>query len=191
MSYPINTGIPAANNDPADDQPLMQQNYSNIASYLAVDHIPAGATGNGFHKQVTYYTENTPSSPTDPTSISFTAQASTLSQTKGSASSIAQNFFRNQNGIFPINGIRAFGVFASSINPVTTFLNGFNVESISGQNAVYTITLTTNAVVGNNIAVITNTAGNTSTPSYTFSGGILTLTSVTVGTNISFVILQI
>jgi len=54
MTFPINTTIPGANNDPADDQPLMQQNFGNINSYLSVDHVTPGATGNGFHKQSTY-----------------------------------------------------------------------------------------------------------------------------------------
>jgi hypothetical protein len=49
MSFPINTNIPAAGNDPADDQPLMQQNYANINSFLAVDHVEAGAVNNGYH----------------------------------------------------------------------------------------------------------------------------------------------
>lgn len=191
MSYPINTGIPAENNDPADDQPLMQENFSNISSYLAIDHILAGATGNGFHKQVTYYTENTPAMPTDPTSVAFTAQGSSLSVAIGSATTVAQNFFRNQNAIFLLSAVRAFGVFTSSTSAVTTLLNAFNVLAISGSGTSYAITLATNAVVGNNVVVFTNTQSNTSTPAYTFSGGALRLTNVTIGTNVNFLILQI
>lgn len=47
--YPIDENIPAAPNDPADDQPLMEQNYANIKGYLAVDHVPAGSANNGYH----------------------------------------------------------------------------------------------------------------------------------------------
>lgn len=64
MSFPINTGIPATNNDPADDQPQMQQNFSNINGYLSVDHVEPGTVGDGFHEQVTMNSNNVPSLPT-------------------------------------------------------------------------------------------------------------------------------
>lgn len=47
--YPIDTNIPSTPNDPADDQPVMQQNFANIAGYVAVDHVPAGSVNNGYH----------------------------------------------------------------------------------------------------------------------------------------------
>lgn len=67
MSYPINPNIPAANNDPADDQPGMQTNFANINSYVQVDHTnPSLGTGAGQHKQVTFQSNNPPSSPVSP-----------------------------------------------------------------------------------------------------------------------------
>jgi len=66
MTFPIDVNIPAANNDPADDQPLMQQNYANINSYLQVDHTNPAAVGAGQHKQVTFNSTNVPSVPTTP-----------------------------------------------------------------------------------------------------------------------------
>lgn len=67
MSYPINPNIPNANNDPADDQPVMQQNFANINSYLQVDHTnPAQNPGAGDHKQVTFFSPNPPTSPVSP-----------------------------------------------------------------------------------------------------------------------------
>lgn len=65
-TFPINTTIPAANNDPADDQPLMQANFANINSYVQVDHINPAATGAGQHKQVTFNSNNVPTPPTSP-----------------------------------------------------------------------------------------------------------------------------
>lgn len=56
MSYPIDTSIPSANNDPADDQPLMKDNFSNISSFLSVDHVAPGTTNNGFHSQTHFNT---------------------------------------------------------------------------------------------------------------------------------------
>ncbi len=64
MSYPINPNIPATNDDPADDQPIMQRNFSSINGFLGVDHINPGTTGDGFHKQITFYSNNPPTVPT-------------------------------------------------------------------------------------------------------------------------------
>jgi hypothetical protein len=72
MTYPINTSIPAANNDPADDQPEMQTNFGNINSYLQIDHTNPAATGAGQHKQVTFNNVTSPSTPTDPVAILYT-----------------------------------------------------------------------------------------------------------------------
>jgi hypothetical protein len=51
MSYPfpINVNIPNAPNNPADDQPQMKLNFQNIAGFLAVDHVAAGAVNAGYH----------------------------------------------------------------------------------------------------------------------------------------------
>lgn len=60
MSFPINTGIPAAGNDPADDQPEMLKNFNNINGFLSVDHIAPGTTNNGYHQQVHLINEAAP-----------------------------------------------------------------------------------------------------------------------------------
>jgi hypothetical protein len=54
MAFPFNFGIPAANNNPSSDQPIMQQN--NVSSYgiLSVDHVTYGLTNAGTHKTVTF-----------------------------------------------------------------------------------------------------------------------------------------
>lgn len=56
MTFPINTTIPAAGNDPSIDQQPMQTNFANINSYLGVDHTTPGTNpGDGQHKQVTFH----------------------------------------------------------------------------------------------------------------------------------------
>jgi hypothetical protein len=54
MAFPFNTGIPAANNNPSADQPIMQLN--NVSSYgiLDVDHVTYGIVNAGTHKSVTF-----------------------------------------------------------------------------------------------------------------------------------------
>lgn len=54
MSFPFNFGIPAANNNPSDDQPIMQQNNMSSFGILNVDHVTYGLTNAGTHKTVTF-----------------------------------------------------------------------------------------------------------------------------------------
>lgn len=60
MSFPINTQIPNAPNDPADDQPEMKKNFVNINSFLKVDHVDPGAANNGYHKQIHMSNQSAP-----------------------------------------------------------------------------------------------------------------------------------
>ncbi len=161
MSYPIDVTIPNPNNNPADDCPKIRTNFGNIASFLEVDHVAAGSIGNGFHEQVTYYTENPPAllpveSVGANTSIGFTGnlQAPTgvlVGRASVPASPIAQLFYANQNNVFPMMAIRAFGL----INTPNIVANGFNVSSIT-KNSVgnYTVVLQTNATNGVNFAIL-------------------------------------
>lgn len=51
--FPINTTVPATNNDPADDQPIMLQNTQNTVGFLKVDHIaPGTAQIAGYHNLI-------------------------------------------------------------------------------------------------------------------------------------------
>lgn len=49
-----NSSIPAANNDPSQDQPLMLQNYLSISNLITQDHVGFGNNQGGFHKKTTY-----------------------------------------------------------------------------------------------------------------------------------------
>jgi hypothetical protein len=51
-SLNYNTGIPAANNNPSSDQPLMQTNFNSINTWMGVDHLPFSSTNYGKHQQV-------------------------------------------------------------------------------------------------------------------------------------------
>jgi hypothetical protein len=141
--YIINTNIPDAPNDPADDQPIMKQNYANIAGFLAVDHVAAGTNpGAGFHAKVTINDVAAPAAPIDPVSVMYTAA--------GTASTVADLRFRNANAIFPISALKACCVFVPDTAGVGTFyvpLNQFNIATIQKTiGLTYTVTFTTNAV---------------------------------------------
>src|SRR5580658_4844228 len=51
MSFAYNSGIPAANNNPSNDQDPMQKNFLTISNWVNVDHFGFGQQGgfNGYH----------------------------------------------------------------------------------------------------------------------------------------------
>jgi len=181
--FPIDGTIPAANNDPADDQPIMQDNFANTKGFLTVDHIAPGTNSSpnfaGFHKQVTYSSSFLPAAPVNPRGISFTANSASADplftgHTTNSASPVVQNFFRNSNNIFPMTAVRAFGLLQLNTSPVEpgflTILNGFNIHSFQTGGVIgvagkdFIVRIVTNSVVGDNVAVFLQMQNTTVTP---------------------------
>lgn len=60
--FTFTTSIPAANNAPASDQPLMLTNNVSTSSILNIDHYSFNNNSGGLHKQVTLPVESIPSS---------------------------------------------------------------------------------------------------------------------------------
>lgn len=184
MTFPIDTTIPATNNNPSNDQPKMQTNFANINSYVQVDHVNPSATGAGYHEQVTFNANNVPGSlPSNSVAVSYT--------NAGTASASSDSFFRNGSGIFRLNLLRACGSFTTSASP--TLATSYNCASISGSSGGPTlVTLTAGATTGNNVMVIINDSLGSSY-AYSFSGAVL---SITVGSTspavlVSFFVFQI
>lgn len=193
MSFPIDTTIPNEPNDPIDDVPLIRGNFNNINSYLKVDHVEAGAPGNGYHKEVTFYDKVVQGVPVDPTSVLYTDS--------GSASTVADMRFKNANGIFPPNAIRACGVFIANnsltVPQTIALINGFNVESVvrtGGDN--YTVTFTAGAI-NNSVKPIVFVVSNQDSPAGLASAIGNTYASDTLrfqpqnGRLVNFIVLQI
>lgn len=171
MSISYNTGIPAASHNPSNDQPLMRDNTDAINSIWDIDHISfnSGAGLNsGQHKQVTLNGENAAGAQTDPNSVLYTGA--------GTASAVAQLFWRNQNSIYHISPIRAWGTFVPTAIVLT---QTFNIASIVRNSAgSYTITMNTNVVTGTSYAVFISAGGGPITsPTTTYA-----ITSATVFT---------
>lgn len=204
-TFSFNTGVPNANNDPSVDQPDMQTNNVSDNAIWAVDHLTYGSSGSGGagasagqHLRVTYNSKTTPApaAPTDPISISNTADATdalAVPTATNSASSIAQEFFTNQNGKFPTSSIKAFGVFTTTNSagpfPVSIPIDmGMNVVSVNKTTTTnYVIALTPNAVVGTTIVFFSNGGANT----YALNTLTFTNLGASNGSKISFAILQI
>jgi len=157
MSVSYNLDIPAANNAPSVDQPNMLINTNAVDTILAVDHVAFNVLNGGTHKQVTFSSENTPSAPTNPASVLYT--------TAGTASSNADMRFRNANGIFPVNLIRAYGVFDT--NGATISSQSINISS-SGfvSNQGYTLTLSANATNSADYAVFATGYSDSLNPAF-------------------------
>lgn len=72
MSFTYTTGIPAAGNNPSNDQPNMLQNTNAISNLLVVDHIGFNDSDAGQHKKISFNDVASPGSPTDPLSYLYT-----------------------------------------------------------------------------------------------------------------------
>lgn len=144
-----NVNIPDAPNNPSNDQPLMQTNTNAIDTILGVDHVSFNITNppdGGTHKQVTFSTKNAPGAQTDPQSVLYTGS--------GTASTISQLLFRNQNGTFQISTTRAWAL-CDAAGIVST--QSINVSSVTRNSAGnYSIVLTANAVSTINFAILTS-----------------------------------
>ncbi len=183
-TFNYNYNIPAANNNPSSDQPLMLENYQSINDLVAVDHVGFEVANGGQHKQVTFNATASPSAPTDPISVLYTANDS---------STHPNQYFKNSQATFLLSGVKAFGVFTAGAGTGNvTPLNSYNISTtITKPTATrYVITLNSNAVTGNNVIVMITTSSSDFT-NYTFSGGVLTINMPSVvAVTINFMILQ-
>lgn len=200
--FTYNAGVPFATNNPSNDQPQMLINTVSINGIWNIDHVGFNSTGvignpqasGGQHLQVTFNGKNVPIvGPTDPLSVLYTKS--------GTASSISEMLYRNQNGIFQVSPIKAWGYIGGS----TLVPNGgqaVNVGPITHPSTgIYAISLTTNSVSGVNFGVLVS--ADSGTPSlagkYHVTGPAAfqlqffdtTTNTLTDPNNFSFIVLQI
>jgi hypothetical protein len=194
MTFTYNNAVPAANDNPSVDQPDMLINVQSTESLIAVDHISFNTANGGTHKQVTFNNVAAPGAQTDPQSILYTKA--------GTASTKAEMFFRNENGVFQVSPIKAWG-FADSGGNIIGF-QSLNVASITpAGTGRYNVVLTANAVNSNQFAIkvssfITSSANGTQS-GYNITGvGTFQLvflrldgTAFLNPTNFSFEVLQV
>ena len=192
-NFPFDDGIPAANNNPSNDQPNLLINNQSTNGILNEDHISFEQDNGGTHRKMTFYQNATPLVPAGSTE-------SQIYPAQGVASTSSDTKFVNFSGTYLLNAIRAFGSFS------TVATNGalalptqiLNVASITSSNngQTYTIVLTTNAVGGttnNDVVVLTNLSNN-GTQTWSFAANTLTLNTnagSTGGQKYSFAILQV
>lgn len=146
--------IPAANNDPSDDQPNMLQNTNAINTWNNVDHIGFEDNDGGLHKFVRLNAKNDPGAQSG-------NQGAIFSQS-GSVDTNALLVFRNPTADFPISPIRAMVLFTTQLTtdgnttyaPTQEFnINGDIEEVRGGGISTMTIELDAGIVTGNDIIV--------------------------------------
>src|SRR5438309_2088604 len=108
MTFSFSTTVPGTNNDPADDQPIMQTNNVSTSGLISVDHVGFNTPGGGHHEQVTFNDNNVPSVPTSPP-VLFTNSVSGLPQLffySGTSTQGSGQYISNTNGsTFLLGGI--------------------------------------------------------------------------------------
>ncbi len=190
MSITYNSNIPFSTHAPASDQPIMLTNALAISQIWGIDHNTFDSTGQGTslsgsgrHLRVTFDGKNALTGTiTDPLSVLYTAN--------GTASTVSDLFFQNQNATYLINAWRAFIVFKTvSTNQTYTADSQYNFSNSvkasgagSAKATIYTLTLTTGAITtGQPIGVITTlqspSASAGTTPTWSISSNTLTITT--------------
>lgn len=198
------TNIPAANNNPSDDQPDMATNTNSINSIIDVDHytFSSDSSRDGWHKQVTIPLTTTQAAQTDPASVIHTAT--------GTVTTKSECYFKNQNASFLMSGVRAFGSFVgvpagTAVGTAVTPTTQSNVSAIenttsTNSNRKYIVELSSGATITNNAMVIVFLNTIEFIPTYTLVANVLTITCNLSGLGISpnmngtivnFVILQV
>ena len=127
MTFPINTTIPAAGNDPSIDQQPMQTNFANINSYLGIDHTTPGTNpGDGQHNQVTFHINQAAPS-----------MANAVSGLFANSATGSQLFFQNASGILQITNSSLLATAGNAMFP-----GGLQIRAGSGSASVAGVTNT-------------------------------------------------
>lgn len=194
-SYTYNASIPAVNNAPADDQPIMLQNTSSISGLISQDHVGFNTANGGQHLQVTLPGNNTPGAQTGLAATVYTGPGTAKPST-------SQLFYRNGDVPYHLSGVRAWG-YANSGGVISS--QSYNVTTVTRSSAGnYVVTLTANSVNSANFAVLVSStmnsavtggsiAGYTITGTGTFQLNFRSLTAATAvdPDSFSFIVLQL
>lgn len=123
MGIPYFPTIPATNDDPADDQPLMLQNFGSINTLINVDHVGFNNASYGEHNQVTFASNNVPTTPTAPPVLFTNIQDGNGNALPGS---LAQLFF------YSGSTVKGSTQYASVSNGSALLLGGIVIKWGSG-----------------------------------------------------------
>lgn len=185
MNFNYTTGIPAAADNPSDDQPLMQTNNDSNSGIWNIDHFGFLNPLGGWHKNIRLPQI---SGNTDPTPVVSPANAGQL-YTK-TINGDLQLFYESSAGVVNqlTNGsgilTRVAVNFTVGAGFAITINNSFNVTSVTRSSAgTYLITFTnalSSAFYYTSISALPLVAGGPGSLGYIYSASPPTTTSVTV-----------
>jgi len=150
-SFTFNPNIPAAANNPSNDQPDMLQNNMSTNSLLAVDHVSFNTNNGGQHLQVTL------PATTYVVPGAQTGNASVIYPNEGETVTAAQLYYVNSQATIQLSAIRAWA-FCDSAGAIQNN-QAVNIASIvHAGTGIFNVTLTTNAVSSAQFAIIVSSA---------------------------------
>jgi len=192
-NYTFDDTIPAANNDPSTDQPVMLSNNVANQGIWDEDHVGFNAANGGTHKQINFFSNISGSVGS---ALACAYPGSRPASYSNSTGSSATNLYAINTDAtsypFPMSCIKAGGVIDVAGPTFDTQFNCAIVAHPSG--TTYTVTLQSGVTTGNNVIVFftPNSVSSSASTAYSFSAGVL---SMTIGagsaTKISFLIIQV
>ena len=192
-NYTFDDSVPATNNDPSVDQPVMLANNVSNEDIWDVDHVGFNASNGGTHKQINFFS-NIAGSIGSANACAYpgTRPASYTNATGSGATNLYAINTAASSYPLPMSCIKAGGVIDVAGPTFDTQFNCASVAHPSG--TTYTVTLQSGVTTGDNVIVsfMPNSVSSSASISYSFSAGVL---SMTIGsgsaTKISFLILQV
>lgn len=158
---------PAANDKPANDQPIMQQNFASLKTLIDVDHVDFDSKYYGEHNQVTFGSDNVPSLPT-PNDASGNAQGILFTNTTSGSSKVNQLFYyagtasqsANQYVISGTGSVMLFGGIIIKWGVVTVTTNPQTISfSPAFPNNCFSVVVTpTSGLTSYSCVVVDNTS---------------------------------
>ncbi len=187
--------IPAANNNPSDDQPKMASNTNAIDQIIAEDHytFESAQLKDGQHKFMRLPFTASPGAQTEPASVLYSST--------GPVTTKSELTYKNQNGTFAASAVKAFCSFvtvngpAVSVTP-TTQSNISSITSTGTGARNYTVVLNAGTLTTDNAVVLATVNSPSRVVTYSLSAGTLTLTvstgsGVDTGILVNVLILQV
>ena len=184
MSFTYTQNLPAAGNNPSNDQPNMLTNTNSIANIIAVDHVGFNTATAGQHEQCTFPGVVTPATPAGEASVLFPALG------------VADNAhpvlnYQNADLTFPLCLIRAYGVFTFTSPSTIATVQLLNVTSVVYSSGTAIVTIPANVLTGTSYAVFPYRSNGSTLPITISSATSFTISSVSANATYAFIVTQL
>lgn len=183
MGIAYDPTIPSTGGRPSAQYLDIRDNFASIQTLIDIDHVDFSSPNYGKHAQVTLANVTSPGAQSNPQSVIY-------SKPGIASTGISDVTFKNQNGVFVLDLIRAFVKFDNNGNILSSqSMNVTSVTKVIGINAV-DIVFDPNAVVGQTFSVFVSVNAN-ATYSFSITGNNTVRVSYSTNTIISVIALQL